>query len=253
MDPNVIGYGVPAGGRIEIELAGGFERDGDVPLTQKAIMVVTGAPQQGMPGKAVGYKVGQGKNANTITITPTKAGGLPAESLLSPAKGAKGDPVRQRGIKVFHVGFRQSAFINRGASGTAHVRFIDGTGKVVNSGSASVAFFGKARPTDPSKQFSQQTAQSQLASRTAGADRRPGRRYRTDPDYADCSGQGGGAGRDVLLKMRASLARPRFPQARLCRQARWDLASDGRWRASVRSFCGFCVTSRCNFCRASWA
>ena len=47
--------------------------------------------------------------------------------------------------------------------------------------------------------------------------------------------------------MRASLARPRFPQARLCRQARWDLASDGRWRASVRSFCGFCVTSRCNF------
>ena len=30
--------------------------------------------------------------------------------------------------------------------------------------------------------------------------------------------------------MRASLARPRFPQARLCRQARWDLASDGRWR-----------------------
>ena len=35
--------------------------------------------------------------------------------------------------------------------------------------------------------------------------------------------------------MRASLARPRFPQARLCRQARWDLASDGRWRASVRS------------------
>ena len=35
------------------------------------------------------------------------------------------------------------------------------------------------------------------------------------------------------------LARPRFPQARLCRPARWDLASDGRWRASVRSFCGF--------------
>ena len=27
--------------------------------------------------------------------------------------------------------------------------------------------------------------------------------------------------------------------------ARWDLASDGRWRASVRSFCGFCVTRRC--------
>ena len=48
--------------------------------------------------------------------------------------------------------------------------------------------------------------------------------------------------------MRASLARPRFPQAALPRPAgTW---SDGRWRASVRSFCGFCVTSRCNFCRA---
>ena len=28
-----------------------------------------------------------------------------------------------------------------------------------------------------------------------------------------------------------------FSPGRLCRQARWDLASDGRWRASVRSFC----------------
>ena len=36
-------------------------------------------------------------------------------------------------------------------------------------------------------------------------------------------------GRDLAID-------PRFHQARLCRQARWDLASDGRWRASVRSF-----------------
>ena len=56
---------------------------------------------------------------------------------------------------------------------------------------------------------------------------------------------------DGPVVMRASLSRPRFPQARLCRQARWDMASDGRWRASVRSFRGFCVTRRCNFCRAS--
>ena len=102
MDPNVVGYGVAAGGRIEIEMAKGFERDPKVALVQKTIMVVTGAPQQGMPGKAVGYKVGEGANANTITITPTKQGGLPAEGLMSPAKGAKNDPVRQRGPYRIH-------------------------------------------------------------------------------------------------------------------------------------------------------
>lgn len=138
MDPNVVGYGVAAGGRVEIELAGGFERDAGVPLTQKAIMVVTGAPQQGMPGKAVGYKVGEGANAQTIAITPTKEGGLPAEGLMSPAKGAKNDPVRQRGIKVFHVGLLQSAFVNLGVAGTVHIRFIDGAGKTTHSGSASI-------------------------------------------------------------------------------------------------------------------
>ena len=36
-----------------------------------------------------------------------------------------------------------------------------------------------------------------------------------------------------VVNGRASLARPRFPQARLGRQARWDLASDGRCRAQA--------------------
>ncbi len=146
MDPNVVGYGVAAGGRVEIELADGFERVASVPLTQKTMMVVAGTPQQGMPGKAVGYKVGEGTNANTITITPTKEGGLPAEGLMSPAKGAKNDPVRQRGIKVFHVGLLLSPFVNRGASGTVHVRFIDGAGKTTQSGSASVKFLAAPVP-----------------------------------------------------------------------------------------------------------
>jgi len=146
MDPNVVGYGVAAGGRVEIELADGFERVASVPLTQKTMMVVAGAPQQGMPGKAVGYKVGEGANANTITITPTKEGGLPAEGLMSPAKGAKNDPVRQRGIKVFHVGLLVSPFVNRGVSGTVHVRFIDGAGKTTQSGSASLKFLAAPVP-----------------------------------------------------------------------------------------------------------
>jgi hypothetical protein len=97
-----------------------------------------------MPGKKVGYAVGEGGNPNTITITPTGDDGLSAEKLMSPAPGAKGDPVRQRGIKVFHVGLVQSAFVNAKKTGTVHVRFIDGDGKVVHRGSASVDFIDDA-------------------------------------------------------------------------------------------------------------
>lgn len=146
MNPEVIGYGVPPRGRIEVEMGTGFSRDPKIPLAQKTIMVVTGAPQQGMPGKAVGYTVGEGGNANTITITPTGDKGFAAEKLMSPAPGAKGDPVRQRGIKVFHVGLLQSAFVNSGNSGTVHVRFVDGAGKVVHGGSASVNFIAEPVP-----------------------------------------------------------------------------------------------------------
>ena len=146
MDPKVIGYGVPPGGRIEIEMSKGFDRDPKVPLIQKAMMVVTGAPQQGMPGKAVGYTVGEGDNANTITVTPTGDEGLSAEKLMSPAPGAKGDPIRQRGIKVFHVGLLQSAFVNAGEYGSVSVRFVDAGGKVVHRGSALVNFIDESVP-----------------------------------------------------------------------------------------------------------
>ncbi|MCP4306950.1 MAG: hypothetical protein GY788_19145, partial [bacterium] len=60
MNPEVIGYGVPAGGRLEVELVGGFERDPSIELAQPSIMMVTGAPQQGMSGKAIGYGVSEG-------------------------------------------------------------------------------------------------------------------------------------------------------------------------------------------------
>lgn len=45
---------------------------------------------------------------------------------MSPAPGAKDDPIRRRCIKVFHVGFQQSAFMNNGACGTVTVRIIGG-------------------------------------------------------------------------------------------------------------------------------
>jgi hypothetical protein len=146
MDPNVIGYGVDPGGYIEIEMGGGYERISEIEMAQKTIMVVTGVPQQGMPGKAVGYEVGEGSNPNIILITPTKSVGLVAENLMSPAPGAKNDPVRSRGIKVFHIGLLQSAFRNGGDTGLVTVRFVDGAGSIVHEGSASIDFIDGAVP-----------------------------------------------------------------------------------------------------------
>ncbi len=140
MDPKVVGYGIPAGGHLDVEMGNGFERDWEVGLSQAAIMLVTGTPQQGLPGKAVGYAVGEGDNDRTFRITPTGDKGLPAEALVSPAPGAKGDPIRQRGLKVLHIGFMQSAFFNRGKTGTVTVRIRDAAGNVVEEGTGLVKF-----------------------------------------------------------------------------------------------------------------
>jgi hypothetical protein len=146
MDPMVPGYGIPAGGRIEIEMGSGFERLREVPLSQKAIMLVTGAPQQGLPGKKVGYKVGEGGNGNTFAIEPSSDAGLPVDKAVSPTPGSKMDPIRQRGIKVFHVGFLQSAFVNKSGSGVVHVRIIDGKDKVIHEGKGTLNFIKEAVP-----------------------------------------------------------------------------------------------------------
>lgn len=145
MDPKIVGYGIPAGGRLEVEMSGGYERDWEVGLSQAAVMLVTGAPQQGLPGKAVGYGVEEG-DINTFVFAPTAESGLPAEKLMSPAPGSAKDPVRNRGIKVIHIGFMQSAFINSGKQGTVTVRFVDANGKVVHKGSASIDFIADAVP-----------------------------------------------------------------------------------------------------------
>lgn len=142
MDPKVPGYGIPGGGRLEIEMGEGYERDWEVALSQAAIMLVTGAPQQGLPGKRVGYTVAAGDDESTFVITPTAADGLPVERLVSPAPGAALDPIPQRGIKVIHIGFQQSAFFNRGAGGEVHVRFVDAAGEAVHEGTGRVAFLG---------------------------------------------------------------------------------------------------------------
>jgi len=145
MNPEVVGYGVPAGGRLEVELLSGFERDPDIELAQPSIMLVTGAPQQGMPGAAIGYSVSQGDNLNTFVITPTKEEGLAADVIMTPAKGAGGDPIRQRGIKVVHVGLKK-AFINRGETGNVAVRIYDGNGDLTNEGNGNIDVLDEPNP-----------------------------------------------------------------------------------------------------------
>jgi hypothetical protein len=145
MNPNVIGYGIPAGGRLEVELVNGFERDKNIPLAQPSIILVTGAPQQGLPGNAVGYEVEEGENENTFVISPFPEDDLAAEKLMTPAPGAKGDPVRQRGTKVVHVGLKK-AFINRGERGAVAVRILDGSGNIVHKGSGEIEFLDAPRP-----------------------------------------------------------------------------------------------------------
>lgn len=140
MDPLVVGHGIPAGGRMEIEMGDGFERDWGVGISQSAIMLVTGAPQQGLPGQAVGYSVEEGEDENVFIITPTGDAGLNAETLMSPAPGAKADPIQQRGIKVVHIGFQQSAFMNVGDQGRVNVRILDAGEKVIAEGSQTVDF-----------------------------------------------------------------------------------------------------------------
>lgn len=146
MAPEVVGYGIPAGGVMEIEMAGDYERAFGIPLTQSAIMMVTGAPQQGLPGKAVGYTVSEGDTENTFLITPTGPDGLVAETTMSPSPGVANDRVRERGIKVLHIGFQESAFLNSGSTGVVNVRIKDAAGNIVAEGSGSIDFLTAPQP-----------------------------------------------------------------------------------------------------------
>lgn len=145
MDPDVIGYGIPAGGRIEVELGGGFKRDPAITLNATGIMLVTGAPQQGLPSKKLGYTVREA-SGNIFVIEPNAPTGIRAQDMMSPTPGASDDPIRQRGIKVFHIGFRARAFINTGKRGTVEVRIVDANGKIIAHGRGEIAFLENPIP-----------------------------------------------------------------------------------------------------------
>ncbi len=145
LNPDVVGYGIPAGGRMEVELISGYERDPGIPLDNRSILLVVGTPQQGLPASVSGLSVYEGSNQNTFVISSADGGELLPETLLSPAPGAAFDPIRQRGIKIIHIG-RASAFISRGEKGVMEVRLYDGNDSVVASGRGEVQFLTEPRP-----------------------------------------------------------------------------------------------------------
>ena len=145
-NPEIPGYGIPPGGRIEVELGGGFTRDPAVALDASAVHMVSGTPQQGLSSKRLGYGSQEGANKNTFVLTASTEAGLPAEKLLPRATVEKLDPIPNIGLKVFHIGLGAFAFTNRGDTGSVTVRIIDRDDKVLASGSAEVEFWDDPRP-----------------------------------------------------------------------------------------------------------
>lgn len=144
MNPDVVGYGVPPEGSLEVEMISGFERNLNVPLDDRSMLLTVGAPQQGLPARATGHKISQGKNENTFVIQPTSFDSMLPEKLASPAKGVGFDQVQQRGIKIIHIG-RHFAFTSRGEKGVVEVRFKDSAGNIIVKGRGELVFLAEPR------------------------------------------------------------------------------------------------------------
>ena len=144
-NPEIAGYGIPPGGRIEVEMGGGFTRDPAVAMDASAVHMVSGTPQQGLSSK-LGYGSHEGANENIFVLTASTADGLPPEKLLPRATVQKLDPIPNIGLKVFHIGLSAIAFSNRGDKGSVTVRIVDANDKVLASGRAEVDFWNDTRP-----------------------------------------------------------------------------------------------------------
>ncbi len=145
-NPKVAGFGIPPGGRIEVEMGGGFTRVPAVKLDTSAIHMVSGTPQHGLSSKRLGYVSREGNNKNTYIVTALSTDGLPPEKLLPRASVQKLDPIPNVGLKVFHIGLGAIAFTNKGDTGSVTVRIVDRNGKILQSGSAKVNFWDQTLP-----------------------------------------------------------------------------------------------------------
>jgi hypothetical protein len=139
-NPEVPGFGIPAGGHIEVELGGGFTRDRAVAMDTAAVHMVSGTPQQGLSSTGLGYQSVVGANENTFVVSAVSPDGLAPQMLLPRATVEKLDPIPNIGLKTFYIGLGVIAFTNRGSGGWVEVRVVDGDGKVTDRGRAEVSF-----------------------------------------------------------------------------------------------------------------
>jgi len=151
MDPENKGFQIPAGGYMEVEVGGTFERNGvDNGKAFRAInsnanfVLVTGLPQAPITVPA-GTGVQHGNYTITddgnkiITVTPNGGKGK---------NGLEGKRAKKIGVKVVHIRPRPntdestSPFTNgpAGTIGTLAVRIYKANGKIDEKGSASVTF-----------------------------------------------------------------------------------------------------------------
>ncbi len=151
MDPENFGYQIPAGGHMEVELGGSFERNGvDNTKVFRAIssnanfVLVTGLPQAPITAPA-GAGVQHGNYTirddgdKIITVTPNGGKGK---------NGLEQQRAKKIGIKIVHIRPRPgtdestSPFTNgpAGTVGTMNVRIYKANGKLAESGSASITF-----------------------------------------------------------------------------------------------------------------
>jgi len=150
-DPQYVGHQIPAGGRLEFELGGSFERNGvDNDKTFTAItnnaffIIVTGLPQNpivmsaGEGGQHGNYSI-EDNGSKIISIVPNGGSG---------ANGLEQARANGIGIKVVHLrpmpntNAGPSAFTNGGAGtrGTVAIRIYDADGDIIESGFSSVRF-----------------------------------------------------------------------------------------------------------------
>jgi hypothetical protein len=151
MDPENKGFQIPAGGRMEVEVGGTFERNGvDNGKAFRAInsnanfVLVTGLPQAPITAPA-GEGVQHGNYTITddgnkiITVTPNGGKGK---------NGLEGKRAKKIGVKLVHIRPRPntdestSAFTNgpAGTIGTLAVRIYKANGKIAKKGSAAAIF-----------------------------------------------------------------------------------------------------------------
>jgi hypothetical protein len=150
-DPRHFGHQVPAGGRMEIELGGTFERNGVdndnefVPFDGNFnLIMLAGLPQVPIAA-AAGDGIQHGNytisddGSRTITVTPNGGSG---------PNGIEGSRAAEIGIKTLHFLPRRgsntgpSPFQNgaAGTEGTVAVRIYDADGLLLESGDGSIAF-----------------------------------------------------------------------------------------------------------------